>query len=66
MPSQELKPCKWCGEYPLHVVTTEHHRHIYECDNPHCQRFGLGIVVEEPTREAAVAAWNRRAEGGAK
>ena len=66
MPSPELKPCK-CGGEPFFAVE----RVSYDgpitawsvrCRNVCCPRYLHAHWW--PTRKAAVAAWNRRAEKG--
>ena len=70
MPSDELKPCPFCGApAEIHHASTEYELMvIVECSNLFCKARiwkgasrDMSIIVIENN---AVAAWNRRAEEG--
>lgn len=66
MPSPELKPCKCGGEAFFAVERISSGGTItawsVRCRNMRCPHYLYAHWW--PTREAAVAAWNRRAEKG--
>jgi len=55
---QELKPCPFCGVVPFARILSYKDR-TFEvcCQNPKCC---MAITGPRPTRDAAIAAWNRR------
>ena len=60
MPSEELKPCPFCGE-PPHSFLVNYgtgHDHGIECDNLKCLTL---VTVDANTRDEAVKIWNTRA-----
>ena len=72
MPSPTLKPCPFCGQKPLMrqiyseaFARGELQNYYVACLNEKCA-VQPATQNNYRTKRQAVAAWNRRAEGGAK
>ncbi len=58
----ELKPCPFCGSESVSIMYNHHGDYAVNCD---ATRGGCGATSGyAQMREAAVAAWNRRADDG--
>jgi Lar family restriction alleviation protein len=61
MTAPELKPCPFCGGLPEGPADATRILGIWRIVHRGCCALP-GVSVERPTREAAVAAWNTRAD----
>lgn len=59
---EELKPCPFCGgeAHVKEVVSACETLYTVGCSNPECMGYETWLL--KPTKEEAIAAWNRRAE----
>lgn len=58
--NDSLKPCPFCGEYPIIRKLGYDEEWVIECTNPKCAiRPETLSSFDEP--EKAIAAWNERA-----
>lgn len=57
IPTDELKPCPFCGHFPFHRQLVNDGRWETACQTVSCMRPGTGIRRSEAE---AIAAWNTR------